>query len=64
MKNWTYLVVYSLAFLILGQIMTAVGPLIPYLAEADGKLETDFSFLFLTRSLGSVFGAIFYKVLH
>lgn len=64
MKNWSYLVLYATSFLILGQLMTALGPLIPYLAESQGKEETDFSFLFMARSVGSIVGAIVYKILH
>ena len=33
--------VYCLGFILLGNLMIALGPLIPYLAEQQKKLETD-----------------------
>ena len=54
--------VYCLGFILLGNLMIALGPLIPYLAEKQKKLETEYSVYFLARALGFTAGALSIKI--
>jgi len=54
--------VYCLGFILLGNLMIALGPLIPYLAEQQKKLETEYSVYFLARALGFTAGALSIKI--
>lgn len=57
----TYLVVYCFTFLALGLYVSSIGALIPYLSEERGKLLTDYSFLFVARTIGCVIGYLYYR---
>ena len=46
-----------------GFLLTGLGPMFPYLSEAEKRLETEYSFLFLCRAAGCVVGTFFVKVI-
>ena len=54
---------YFLIFFLLGIIITSLGPLFPYLAAMENRIETDYSFLFLCRAGGYIAGSLLIKVL-
>ncbi len=56
--SFYHFMAYCISFIGYGAIFTGLGPLIPYLAEKQGVLETDYSFLFLYRAFGFVIGSI------
>lgn len=60
-KHLRYFFLYSISFLIYGASISGLGPFIPYLSAETGILETDFSFLFSSRSFGMVAGALLTK---
>ena len=52
-----------MALIVLGNCITALGPMFPYLSAAEGRLETEYSFLFLCRAIGYICGSIAVKKL-
>ena len=62
MKDKAYLFVYSLTNLINGIIAHTPGPLIPFLAANSHVLPTSFYFIYISRSVGAIVGAILYKL--
>lgn len=59
--SFYHFLAYCVSFIGYGAIFTGLGPLIPYLAQKQNVLETDYSFLFLYRAIGFVVGSIFAK---
>lgn len=59
-----YLFIYYYIFFCQGMYSNSLGALIPYLSEANHLPETDFSFLFMARTLGSLAGIALYKFIH
>lgn len=49
--------VYCISFIIYGLLQTCLGPIIPYLADWTHNSQTEYSFLFLSRAFGCMFGA-------
>ena len=58
-----YLFVYAFTDFVNGLIMGTIGPLIPFLAASSHTSATSYYFVFISRSVGSVLGAIIYKTL-
>lgn len=54
---------YCLAYIFYGSIITAMGPIIPFIATQTGKPETYFSFVFFSRALGYIVGGVLVKSL-
>ena len=66
MINHPHMKVFMLyfgTFILLGVIITALGPLFPYLAAVEDHIETDYSFLFLCRAAGYISGSLLIKAL-
>ena len=61
MKDKGYLLIYSFTDFINGVIVGTAGPLIPFLAASTHRPATSYYFLFISRSVGAVIGAIIYK---
>lgn len=53
---------YCVTFVGCGAVITGLGPLIPFFAEREGRLSTDYAFLFFWRATGYGFGSILCKV--
>ena len=62
-KNWGYLLIYSFTDFMNGVIAGTAGPLIPFLAASSHVPATSYYFLFISRSVGAVVGALIYKTL-
>ena len=58
-----YFLAYSYSFVLYGSIITGMGPIIPYFAEATGNSETSFSYIFFVRALGYLAGGSLIKIL-
>lgn len=59
LKNpYLYFVAYSLCFISLGLAGVSLGPLLPMLSQSTGTSLSQISFIFSTRSLGYLLGAI------
>lgn len=61
-KIWNF-ICYCMAFVLYGSIITAMGPVIPFLSEETGKPEPYFSFIFFCRAIGYIFGGVIVKFL-
>lgn len=59
-----YYFIYFYVFFCQGMYSNSLGALIPYLSEAEHTPETDFSFLFMARTLGSLAGILLFKYIH
>lgn len=53
-----YLAIYCLIYLCNGLLSGTLGPVIPYLSNERNVPETEYSFLFVTRTLGSIAGYV------
>ena len=62
-QDWAYLLIYSFTDFMNGLIVGTPGPLIPFLAASSHVPPTSYYFLFISRSVGAVVGAIIYKIL-
>ena len=58
-----YLLIYSFTDFMNGIIVSTAGPLIPFLAAKFHIPATSYYFLFISRSVGAIIGAIIYKTL-
>ena len=56
-KDIYYFITYGICFIALGLTVTALGPMLPYLAENVGVSFAQISFLFTTGSLGYLIGS-------
>lgn len=56
-------VVYCLGFIMFGALLIGLGPLVPYIAEKEGVVETEYSYLFFSRALGFLLGALSVKIM-
>ena len=56
-------ILYCLSFLFYGSLVTALGPLIPFIAEHTSIPQTECSSLFTSRSFGMLIGTILQRVL-
>ena len=61
--NFKSFLLYSISLIVLGFMITALGPMFPYMSDADGRLETEYSFLFLCRALGYIAGSLMVKIM-
>lgn len=55
--NILYFFLYALAYMSVGEILMCLGPIFPYLSEKEGRLETEYSFLFSARAIGIIAGS-------
>ena len=62
-ENKRYLFIYAYTDFLNGLIVGTAGPLIPFLAANAHIKATSYYFVFISRSVGAVLGAIFYKIL-
>ena len=61
--NFKPFLLYSVNMVVLGFGITALGPMFPYMSDVDGRLETEYSFLFLCRALGYITGSLMVKIM-
>ena len=54
---------YCFSFILVGMLITALGPLLPFFAAREDHSETFYSFLFLSRALGFIAGSLLIKIL-
>ncbi len=57
----TYLKIYCFCFLSVGFLTGSIGPVIPYFAEQNNVNETEYSFIFMLRTVGSILGYLLFK---
>ena len=57
----SHYLLYGATFFIFGFQITGLGPIIPYFSDEYGYKETEYSFLFASRSVGMLVGAVFVK---
>lgn len=66
MKN--HVVLVFLAHLAYGMNFSMFGPIVPYLAEESGRLESDFTFVFVLRGISYLMAGLcqqrFFKQYH
>jgi hypothetical protein len=56
-RDLYYFVTYGICFIALGLGMSALGPMLPYLANQVGVTFAQISFLFTSSSLGYLLGS-------
>ena len=62
-KFLSYFVLYCVTFTFYGATVSAIGPVIPYLADLHRVPEVAFTYVFTCRSVGFLVGAVFVKAL-
>lgn len=58
-----YLIVYCYTDFINGLVQGTPGPMIPFLAARANVPATSYYFVFISRTVGAVLGALLYKIL-
>lgn len=62
-RHLYHFLAYSFSYALLGQFLTCLGPMFPYLAESEGRVETEYEILLTARALGFLSGALLCKVI-
>ena len=57
------LILYLLAYAMEGALLLGIGPLIPYYAQKDHRMESQYSIVLLSRTIGYVAGSFLVKIL-
>lgn len=61
--NFKHFLAYCLSYIILGSVITCLGPMFPYLAVDQHRIETDYSFLLVCRASGFITGSIAMRII-
>ena len=54
---------YCISLVVLGIAVVSLGTLLPYLSAQEGRLETEYSFLFLCRAAGFITSSFSVKLI-